>query len=165
MCPPLPDRPPPLQALATQQANRAAQNRLPPLWAVAAMVVLGANEAVAVLRNPLYLVLLLVLFLFLKTIYQARERERAVIVVHQGPLAPGQSQWPDHRRSRARPEQSSEAFCGRRPERRRQVTDSDLFPLRLPLSCRSWMSRERWHVACCLARSACLPSSCPPSSE
>lgn len=63
------------QALATQQANRAAQNRLPPLWAVAAMVVLGANEAVAVLRNPLYLVLLLVLFLFLKTIYQELDVE------------------------------------------------------------------------------------------
>ena len=37
-----------LQALATQEANRAAQNRLPPLWAIVAMVVLGFNEFMAV---------------------------------------------------------------------------------------------------------------------
>lgn len=62
--------PPPVQALATQEANRAAQNRLPPLWAIVAMVVLGFDEFVAVLYNPLWLVLLLLLFLFARTVYQ-----------------------------------------------------------------------------------------------
>ena len=58
------------QAMATQEANRAAQNRMPPLWAIAAMVVLGFNEFLAVLYNPFWLVLLLLLFLFGKTVYQ-----------------------------------------------------------------------------------------------
>eukprot|EP00887_Chlorella_sp_A99_P002604 scaffold6.g2604.t1 len=63
------------QALATQEANRAAANRTPPLWAIAAMVVLGFNEFLAVLYNPLWLLLLLVLFLFGKTVYQELDVE------------------------------------------------------------------------------------------
>lgn len=64
--------------MATQDANRAAQNRMPPLWAIAAMVVLGFNEFMAVLYNPLLLLLLLLLFLFGRTVYQ----------VGQGPRGP-----------------------------------------------------------------------------
>ena len=45
-----------LQARATQDANRAASNKMPPLWALAAIVVLGFNEVVSVLRSPLLLV-------------------------------------------------------------------------------------------------------------
>lgn len=52
------------QAMATQEANRAASNRAPPLWAIVAMVVLGWNEFFAVLRNPLWLLLLVFTFLF-----------------------------------------------------------------------------------------------------
>ncbi|KAL4442065.1 hypothetical protein ABPG77_011326 [Micractinium sp. CCAP 211/92] len=63
------------QALATQEANRAAQNRLPPLWAIVAMVVLGFDEFVAVLYNPLWLVFLLLLFLFARTVYQEMDVE------------------------------------------------------------------------------------------
>lgn len=63
-----------MQALATQEANRAAQNRLPPLWAIVAMVVLGFDEFVAVLYNPLWLVFLLLLFLFARTVYQVGGR-------------------------------------------------------------------------------------------
>jgi hypothetical protein len=59
-----------VQALATQEANRAAQNRLPPLWAIAAMIVLGFNEFMAVLYNPFWLVFLLIAFLFARTVYQ-----------------------------------------------------------------------------------------------
>ena len=58
------------QAQATQEANRAATNRWPPFWAIAAMVFLGFNEFVAVLYNPLWLLLALFLFLFGKTVYQ-----------------------------------------------------------------------------------------------
>jgi hypothetical protein len=57
------------QAVATQEANRLAQNRLPPLWAIAAMLVLGANEAVAVLRNPLLLLVLVAALMFARTVY------------------------------------------------------------------------------------------------
>ena len=60
-----------MQAQATQEANRAATNRWPPLWAIAAMMLLGFNELVAVLYNPLWLLLGLIIFLFAKTVYQA----------------------------------------------------------------------------------------------
>ena len=52
------------QAMSTQEANRAASNKMPPLWAAAAIVLLGWNEFVAVLYNPLWLALGLILFLF-----------------------------------------------------------------------------------------------------
>ncbi len=50
---------------------------MPPAWAVLAMVVLGFNEFLALLYNPLYILLGLVLFLFGRTVYQARPRPRA----------------------------------------------------------------------------------------
>lgn len=53
-----------LQAMATQEANRAASNRMPPIWAIAAIVLLGWNEFFAALRNPLWLVFGLIIFLF-----------------------------------------------------------------------------------------------------
>ena len=59
-----------VQAQATQEANRAATNKWPPFWAIAAMVVLGFDEFVAVLYNPLWLILALIIFLFGKTVYQ-----------------------------------------------------------------------------------------------
>ena len=59
-----------MQAQATQEANRAATNKWPPFWAIAAMVVLGFDEFVAVLYNPLWLILALIIFLFGKTVYQ-----------------------------------------------------------------------------------------------
>lgn len=48
-----------LQAVNTQEANKAASNRLPPLWAMVAMVLLGWNEAMSILTSPLKLVRLL----------------------------------------------------------------------------------------------------------
>ncbi|KAK9839889.1 hypothetical protein WJX74_009244 [Apatococcus lobatus] len=58
------------QALATQQAQRAASNRAPPLWALAAIGVLGWNEAVAMLYNPIWLVIILLLGLFCYSLYK-----------------------------------------------------------------------------------------------
>ena len=43
---------------------------MPPLWALAAIVVLGMNEFLVILYNPLWLLLLILLFLFGKTVYQ-----------------------------------------------------------------------------------------------
>ena len=50
--------------MSTQEANRAASNKMPPLWAAAAIVLLGWNEFVAVLYNPLWLLIGIVIFLF-----------------------------------------------------------------------------------------------------
>ncbi|GLC63350.1 hypothetical protein PLESTF_000026900 [Pleodorina starrii] len=71
------------QALSNQQANRLANNRLPPLWALALMLVLGWNEAMAVLFNPLYLLLVLVVGLFTRSLYLELDVEREMAA---GPL-------------------------------------------------------------------------------
>lgn len=63
------------QAVATQEANKLAQNRLPPLWAIIAMIFLGFNEFVAVVRNPLLLLFLTLLFMFGRTVYNELEVE------------------------------------------------------------------------------------------
>lgn len=47
-----------VQAINTQEANKAASNRLPPLWAMVAMVLLGWNEAMSILTSPVRLVCL-----------------------------------------------------------------------------------------------------------
>lgn len=78
------------QAQATQDANRAATNRMPPAWAIAAMVVLGFNEFLALLYNPLYIVLGLAIFLFARTVYQARPAQSRMLL-HNG--ITGRSRW------------------------------------------------------------------------
>lgn len=52
------------QAKITQQANLAAGKRAPPIWAMMMILFLGWNEFVAVVWNPIYLVLGLVGFVF-----------------------------------------------------------------------------------------------------
>jgi hypothetical protein len=74
-----------MQAQATQEANRAATNRWPPFWAIAAMMLLGFDEFVAVLYNPLWLLLGLVVFLFAKTVYQASPKYPIARFQHVGP--------------------------------------------------------------------------------
>lgn len=51
------------QAIAAQEANKRNNNWLPPPWALAAMAVLGFNEFMTLLRNPLYLAVMFVVFL------------------------------------------------------------------------------------------------------
>lgn len=53
-----------MQAKITQQANLAAGKRAPPIWAMLMILFLGWNEFVAVVWNPIYLVLGLVGFVF-----------------------------------------------------------------------------------------------------
>ena len=43
---------------------------MPPLWAIAAIAILGMNEFIAVLYNPLYLILIGTLVLFVSTVYK-----------------------------------------------------------------------------------------------
>ncbi|KAG1660222.1 hypothetical protein FOA52_005092 [Chlamydomonas sp. UWO 241] len=56
-------------ALAMQQANKLANNRSVPWWAIAAMCVLGWNELMAVLTRPMLLIASLIAYMFLRTLY------------------------------------------------------------------------------------------------
>jgi len=71
------------QAMAAQEAAKRGKSWLPPPWAIGAMIVLGFNEFMALLRNPLYLVLVFVLYLLGKAVYVqldiAREFEHGVV--------------------------------------------------------------------------------------
>ncbi|KAK3157989.1 hypothetical protein QOZ80_2AG0131350 [Eleusine coracana subsp. coracana] len=51
------------QAIAAQEANKRNNNWLPPPWALAAMAILGFNEFMTLLRNPLYLAVIFIVFL------------------------------------------------------------------------------------------------------
>ncbi|KAL6774184.1 hypothetical protein ACKKBG_A24075 [Auxenochlorella protothecoides x Auxenochlorella symbiontica] len=83
------------QAAATREANRLAGARGPPLWAIAAMAVLGFNEAMAVLRNPLWLLLLLLAFLFARTVYNELDVEGEMANgLLPGALAVAAKFWP-----------------------------------------------------------------------
>lgn len=69
--------------MATQEANRAASNRTPPLWAIVAMVLLGWNEFFAVLRNPLWLLVFAALLLFGKVrTYHPTRKHGALLICH-----------------------------------------------------------------------------------
>lgn len=57
------------QAIAAQEASKRNNNWLPPPWAIVAMVVLGFNEFMTLLRNPLYLGVMFVAYLVGKALY------------------------------------------------------------------------------------------------
>ncbi|THF95051.1 hypothetical protein TEA_029652 [Camellia sinensis var. sinensis] len=52
-----------------QEASKRSNNWLPPPWAIVALVVLGFNEFMTLLRNPLYLVVIFVVFLLVKALW------------------------------------------------------------------------------------------------
>ncbi|ONI11430.1 hypothetical protein PRUPE_4G106400 [Prunus persica] len=57
------------QAIAAQEAHKRSNNWLPPPWAIMAMIVLGFNEFMLLLKNPLYLMVLFVAFLISKALW------------------------------------------------------------------------------------------------
>ncbi|GAV78733.1 RHD3 domain-containing protein [Cephalotus follicularis] len=57
------------QAIAAQEAHQRNNNRLPPPWAIVAMIVLGFNEFMLLLKNPLYLMVLFIVYLLLKALW------------------------------------------------------------------------------------------------
>ncbi|XP_055825076.1 protein ROOT HAIR DEFECTIVE 3 isoform X2 [Solanum dulcamara] len=57
------------QAIAAQEASKRNNNWLPPPWAIVAMVVLGFNEFMTLLRNPLYLGFIFVAYLIFKALW------------------------------------------------------------------------------------------------
>uniref|UniRef100_A0A2N9EWL8 GB1/RHD3-type G domain-containing protein n=1 Tax=Fagus sylvatica TaxID=28930 RepID=A0A2N9EWL8_FAGSY len=52
-----------------EEANKRNNNWLPPPWAIAAMLILGFNEFMTLLRNPLYLGVIFVAFLLFKALW------------------------------------------------------------------------------------------------
>lgn len=57
------------QALAAQEANRRNSSWLPPPWVLVALVVLGFNEFMTLLRNPIYIGVIFVLYLLGKALF------------------------------------------------------------------------------------------------
>ncbi|XP_047332088.1 protein ROOT HAIR DEFECTIVE 3 homolog 1-like [Impatiens glandulifera] len=57
------------QAIAAQDAARRSNNWLPPPWAIMALVILGFNEFMTVLRNPLYLGFIFIGYLLVKALW------------------------------------------------------------------------------------------------
>lgn len=57
------------QAIAAQEAQKRNNNWLPPPWAIVALIILGFNEFMTLLRNPLYLGMIFVLFLIAKALW------------------------------------------------------------------------------------------------
>ncbi|KAL2341507.1 hypothetical protein Fmac_009447 [Flemingia macrophylla] len=57
------------QAISAQEAYKRSNNWLPPPWAIMAMVVLGFNEFMMLLKNPLYLMFIFVAYLIGKAIW------------------------------------------------------------------------------------------------
>ncbi|XP_024967999.1 protein ROOT HAIR DEFECTIVE 3-like [Cynara cardunculus var. scolymus] len=57
------------QAISAQKANKQNNSWLPPPWAILALFVLGFNEFMTLLRNPLYLLFIFVGFLLLKALW------------------------------------------------------------------------------------------------
>ncbi|KAJ4846197.1 hypothetical protein Tsubulata_030589 [Turnera subulata] len=57
------------QAISAQEAHKRSNNWLPPPWAIVAMVILGFNEFMLLLRNPFYLMVLFVAYLLSKALW------------------------------------------------------------------------------------------------
>lgn len=57
------------QAMAAQEAHKRSNNWLPPPWAIAALVILGFNEFMTLLRNPLYFGVIFVVFLLARALW------------------------------------------------------------------------------------------------
>ncbi|KDD71685.1 hypothetical protein H632_c4566p0, partial [Helicosporidium sp. ATCC 50920] len=108
------------QAQMTQAANRAAQNRRPPMWAIAAMLVLGFDEAMAVLRNPLWLLLLVLLGLFVRTVYVELDVETELSAgLLPGAISLAAKVGPTLRRVVARSVGAGQAFLADTPAKER----------------------------------------------
>ncbi|XXG68016.1 hypothetical protein AAC387_Pa06g1216 [Persea americana] len=57
------------QAIHAKASLRRNSNWMPPPWALVAMIVLGFNEFMLLLRNPLYVLVIFIIFLLLKALW------------------------------------------------------------------------------------------------
>ncbi|MBA0800207.1 hypothetical protein Gohar_010656, partial [Gossypium harknessii] len=51
------------------EANKRSNNWLPPPWAIVALIILGFNEFLTLLRNPLYVGIIFIGYLMLKALW------------------------------------------------------------------------------------------------
>ncbi|PHT32251.1 Protein ROOT HAIR DEFECTIVE 3 [Capsicum baccatum] len=58
-----------MSVLNFQEASKRNNNWLPPPWAIVALLILGFNEFMTLLRNPLYLGVIFVAFLLVKALW------------------------------------------------------------------------------------------------
>uniref|UniRef100_A0A1S4E2A1 Protein ROOT HAIR DEFECTIVE 3 homolog n=1 Tax=Cucumis melo TaxID=3656 RepID=A0A1S4E2A1_CUCME len=65
------------QAITAQEAYKRRNNWLPPPWAILAMFILGFNEIMLLLRNPLYFVIIFVVYLLSKALWIQMDIGRA----------------------------------------------------------------------------------------
>ncbi|KAG9451923.1 hypothetical protein H6P81_004827 [Aristolochia fimbriata] len=57
------------QAISAQEAHQRSSNWLPPPWAICALIILGFNEFMLILRNPLYLMAMFIIYLTSKAVW------------------------------------------------------------------------------------------------
>ncbi|XP_068649719.1 protein ROOT HAIR DEFECTIVE 3-like [Aristolochia californica] len=57
------------QAISAQEAQQRSNNWLPPPWAICAMLILGFNEFMLILRNPLYILAIFITYLMSKALW------------------------------------------------------------------------------------------------
>ncbi|XP_038982208.1 protein ROOT HAIR DEFECTIVE 3-like [Phoenix dactylifera] len=57
------------QAISAQEAHKRSNSMLPPPWAIVTIAILGFNEFMMLLRNPLYLLVLFVIFLLSRALW------------------------------------------------------------------------------------------------
>lgn len=57
------------QAISAQEAYKRSNSMLPPPWAIVTIAILGFNEFMVLLRNPLYLLVLFVIFLLSRVLW------------------------------------------------------------------------------------------------
>ncbi|XP_068634608.1 protein ROOT HAIR DEFECTIVE 3-like [Aristolochia californica] len=57
------------QAISAQEAHQRSNNWLPPPWAICAMLILGFNEFMLILRNPLYIMAMFIIYLVSKALW------------------------------------------------------------------------------------------------
>ncbi|XP_022142481.1 protein ROOT HAIR DEFECTIVE 3 homolog 2 [Momordica charantia] len=65
------------QAITAQEAYKRSNNWLPPPWAILATLILGFNELMLLLRNPLYLLVIFVVYLLSKALWVQMDIGRA----------------------------------------------------------------------------------------
>ncbi|KAL5651738.1 hypothetical protein ACJX0J_037196, partial [Zea mays] len=69
-----------------EQAHRRGNSKLPPPWAIMAIAILGFNEIMVLIRNPIYLFLLFVGYLMVKALAMqldvSREFQNGVISIY-----------------------------------------------------------------------------------
>ncbi|KAI5602820.1 hypothetical protein BDE02_01G179600 [Populus trichocarpa] len=106
------------QAISAQEAHKRNNNWLPPPWAIVALVVLGFNEFMTLLRNPLYVGGVFAVFLLIKALWvqldisgEFRNASRASFFIYEVPSHYYESYQKTSRGAETHDYRSSEKPC------------------------------------------------------